>query len=135
MVKKRKNNTRKSRIRKEFRKNRARARTINVSPVYETRTGQLTPFGGLLALIKFLDLVHFRRIFDSAYQPTSREPKLENYSMMVCTLMLLFVGFNRIWHFVHICLEAALGGQPLGQSSQIPAKSDECSSRTRLAAL
>ncbi len=121
MVKKRKNNTRKGRIRKGFCKNRAKARKINASTVYETCTEQLSPFGGLLALIKFFDLVNFHKIFDSAYQPTSREPKLGHYSMMVGILMLLFLGFNRIWHFVYICLDAVLCG--FFRVTQLPAAS------------
>ena len=110
MVKRRKKNTRKNRIRKGFSKNRAKARKINASTPYETCTEQLSPFGGLLALIKFLDLVNFHKIFNFAYQPTSRKPKLGHYSMMVGILMLLFIGFNRIWHFVYIRLDAMLCG-------------------------
>ena len=110
MVKRRKNSTRKGRIGKGFCKNRTKARKINASTVYETCTEQLSPFGGLLALIKFFDLVNFHKIFDSAYQPTSREPKLGHYAMMVGILMLLFIGFNRIWHFVYIRLDAVLCG-------------------------
>jgi hypothetical protein len=39
---------------------------------FETCTEQLSPFGGLLALIKFFDLVDFREIFHFAYRPPSR---------------------------------------------------------------
>ena len=74
MVKRRKKNSRKNRIRKGFCKNRVKARKINASTPYETCTEQLSPFGGLLALIKFFDLVNFHKIFDFAYQPTSRKP-------------------------------------------------------------
>ena len=77
---------------------------------FETCSEQLSPFGGLLALIKFFDLVNFHKIFNSAYQPTSREPRLGHYSMMVGILMLLFIGFNRIWHFVYVRLDAMLCG-------------------------
>jgi len=110
MVKRQKKNTRKNPNRKGICKNRARARKISASTAYETCTEQLSPFGGLLALIKFLDLVNFHKIFDAAYQPTSREPKLGHYSMMVGILMLLFIGFNRIWHFVYIRVDAILCG-------------------------
>ena len=40
----------------------------------------------------------------------SRQPKLGHYPMMVGILMLLFIGFNRIWHFVYIRLDAMLCG-------------------------
>ncbi|MBN1548927.1 MAG: IS1380 family transposase [Syntrophaceae bacterium] len=110
MVKQRKHNNRKSRTGKAFSKNRARARKINASTRFETCSEQLSPFGGLLALIKFFDLVDFREIFHFAYQSPSRQPKLGHYSMMTGILMLLFIGFNRIWHFVYVRLDAMLCG-------------------------
>jgi len=121
MVKRQKNTTSKNRIRKGFYKNRVKASKINASTSYETCTEQLSPFGGLLALIKFFDLVNFHKIFNSAYQPTTREPKLGHYSMMVGVLMLLFIGFNRIWHFVYIRLDAMLCG--FFNLSRLPAAS------------
>ena len=110
MVKRRKNNNRKNRSRKGFCQKRAKARKITASTAYETCTEQLSPFGGLLALIKFFDLVNFHKIFDSAYQKPSRNPKRGHYLMMVGILMLLFIGFNRIWHFVYVRIDAMLCG-------------------------
>jgi hypothetical protein len=121
MVKRQKDSIRKNRIGKGFRKKRTKASKINASTPYETCSEQLSPFGGLLALIKFLDLVNFHEIFNSAYQPTAREPKLGHYSMMVGILMLLFIGFNRIWHFVYIRLDAMLCG--FFNLSRLPAAS------------
>ena len=54
MVKRRKNNTNKKHNGKGFTQNGAEGRKINASTAYETCTEQLSPFGGLLALIKFL---------------------------------------------------------------------------------
>jgi hypothetical protein len=110
MVKKQKNITSKNRIRKGFCKNRTKARKISASTPYETYTEHLSPFGGLLSLIKFIDLVNFHEIFDSAYQPTTCQPRLGHYSMMVGILMLLFIGINRSWHFVYIRIDAMLCG-------------------------
>jgi len=121
MVKRRKINNRKSCIRKGFCKRRTKARKINASTAYETCTEQLSPFGGLLALIKFIDLVNFHKILDSAYQKPSRNPKRGHYLMMVGILMLLFIGFNRIWHFVYVRLDAMLCG--FFSVSRLPAAS------------
>ena len=121
MVKRQKKSSRKNLNRKGFCKNRAKSRKINACTPYETCSEQLSPFGGLLALIKFFDLVNFHKIFNYAYQPTTREPRLGHYSMMVGVLMLLFIGFNRIWHFVYIRLDAMLCG--FFNLSRLPAAS------------
>ena len=68
MVKQRRKNNKKRCSGKGFNEKPAKARKINASTVYDTCSEQLSPFGGLLALIKFLDLVNFREIFNSTYQ-------------------------------------------------------------------
>lgn len=110
MVKRQKKNTRKKRSSKGFKANGSKARKINASTSYETCTEQLSPFGGLLAIIKFLDLVKFHEIFQFAYISPKRKPKLGHYLMVVGILMLLFIGFNRLWHFTYIRLDAMLCG-------------------------
>ena len=121
MVKRRIQTTRKKRSRKGFCEERPWPRKINASTAYETCTAQLSPFGGLLPLIKFIDLVGFREIFHFAYRPPSCDPKLGHYPMMVGILMLLFIGFNRIWHFVYVWLDAMLCG--FFKLSRLPAAS------------
>ena len=110
MVKQRKKNTKKKRNGKGFKENGAEARKINASTVYETCTEQLSPFGGLLALIKFFNLVRFKDVFDSTYLKPRRDPKLGHHLMVVGILMLLFISFNRLWHFTYIRLDAMLCG-------------------------
>jgi hypothetical protein len=121
MVKKRKKNNRKHRNGKGSCANLAKARKISASTRFETCTEQLSPFGGLLALIKFFDLIDFNEIFHFAYHAPSRQPKLGHYSMMVGILMLLFIGFNRMWHFVYVRLDAILCG--FFKVTQLPAAS------------
>lgn len=121
MVKQRRKVSRKKRCGKGSRAHRATARKINASTAFETCSEQLSPFGGLLALIKFFDLVDFRKIFHFAYQAPSRDPKLGHYAMMTGILMLLFIGFNRIWHFVYVRLDAMLCG--FFRVSRLPAAS------------
>lgn len=110
MVNERKNNNRKKRSGKGFNRKRLKTRKINASTGYETCTEHLSPFGGLLALIKFFDLFNFKEIFNSAYISPGREPKMGHYAMVTGILMLLFIGFNRIWHFLYVRLDAMLCG-------------------------
>jgi nitroreductase len=95
---------------KGFKRNCSKAREIKASTAYGTCSERLSPFGGLLALIKFLDLMKFEEIFDHTYRAPSREPKLGHYRMVVGILMLLFIGFNRLWHFIYIRLDAMACG-------------------------
>lgn len=110
MVKRRKKHSRKNRASKGFQGSVGNPRRINASTEYETCTEQLSPFGGLLGAIKFLDLVEFKEIFHFAYRAPTRKPKLGHYLMVVGILMLLFIGFNRIWHFTYVRLDALLCG-------------------------
>jgi hypothetical protein len=110
MVKSSKSDSRQNRNNKGPITNRARANKINASTEYETCTEQLSPFGGLLAMIKFFDLLGFGQIFSSIYRAPCREPKLGHYKMVTGLLMLLFIGFNRIWHFTYLRLDAILCG-------------------------
>jgi len=110
MVKSKKSDFRKNRNGKERDEYRPKAKKISASTIYDTCSEQLSPFGGLLALIKFLDLVDFQQMFDFTYRAPTRKPKLGHYPMMIGLLMLLFVGFNRIWHFSYLRLDAMLCG-------------------------
>lgn len=81
---------------------------ITSSTPYGTCDERLTPFGGLLGMIKFLDLIGFKEVFDHFYREPRRDPKLGHYRMVVGILMLLFIGFNRLWHFVYVRLDAMI---------------------------
>jgi hypothetical protein len=110
MVKRQKKNTRKKSSSKGFKATHGKARKISASTSYETCKELLSPFGGLLSLIKFLDLVKFEQIFKHEYKAPAREPKLGHYLMVVGILMLMFIGFNRLWHFIYIRLDAMVCG-------------------------
>ena len=49
-------------------------------------------------------------MFNATYRSPARQPKLGHYSMVAGLLMILFIGFNRIWHFTYIRLDAMLCG-------------------------
>ena len=110
MVKTNKSKNPRNRKNKGIREDAAKARKINASTPYENCSEQLSPFGGLLAMVKFFDLIGFKEIFHATYCEPTRTPKLGHYSMVVGLLMLLFIGFNRIWHFTYIRLDAILCG-------------------------
>lgn len=63
---------------------------------------RLTAFGGLLALVKFLDLVEFKETFQKYYIKPVRRTELGCYRMVVGILMLLFIGFQRLGHFKYL---------------------------------
>ena len=56
MVKQRKKYSKKKLVGKGLKRNTAKARKINASTPVETCSEQLSPFGGLLALVKFAEI-------------------------------------------------------------------------------
>jgi len=60
---------------------------------------RLTVFGGLRALVKFLDLLQFEVAFAQHYVLPTRVPQLGDHRMMLGLLLLLFIGFQRLGHF------------------------------------
>jgi hypothetical protein len=110
MVKKQEEDNTKRLNSKGFGEGELRARKINASTGFETCAEQISAFGGLLGLIKFLDLVKLEEIFERHYIKPRREVKLGHYRMVVGILMLLFIGFNRLWHFTYIRLDAMVCG-------------------------
>lgn len=121
MVKQQINAITKGSARKGFCKGSSSPRKITASTAYGTCTERLTPFGGILGLIKFLDLLRFDEVFEQIYRGPSRKPELGHYRMVVGILMLLFIGFNRLWHFVYIRLDAMVCG--FFQRVRLPAAS------------
>jgi len=86
----------------------ARATKIGPSTAYEYCSEKLSPFGGLLGLVKFMDVVQFKEIFEGFYKSPARTPELGHYNMVYGIIMLLFIGFNRIWHFLYIRIDPML---------------------------
>jgi hypothetical protein len=75
---------------------------IKASTHYELCDTRLTAFGGLLAFVKFLDLVNFKEIFEKRYCSPKRKPELGCFAMVQGLLMLMFVGFTRLGHIEYI---------------------------------
>ena len=80
----------------------ARPVRITAETPYGECSERLTAFGGLLALVKFLDLLGFEEAFARHYVPPNRAPKLGDYRMVLGILLLLFIGFQRLGHFAYV---------------------------------
>jgi hypothetical protein len=61
-------------------------------------------------LVKFFDLVKFKEIFEGFYKPPERMPEMGHYNMGYGILLLLFIGFTRVWHFLYIQFDAMVCG-------------------------
>jgi len=87
-----------------------KASKIGPSTAYGYCRERLSPFGGLLGLVKFLDLVNFKEIFEGFYKPPERMPEMGHYNMVCGILLLLFIGFTRVWHFLYLQFDAVVCG-------------------------
>jgi Transposase DDE domain group 1 len=87
-------------------------RRVKITPdtPYTECSERLTAFGGLLALVKFLDLLGFEQAFAAHYVPPRRAPKLGGYRMVLGILVLLFIGFQRLGHFSYVRTDAMVCG-------------------------
>ena len=75
---------------------------ITANTPYEVCNERLSSYGGLLPLLKMLDLIGFREAFDERYKPPKRRCELGDQRMLTGFLMLLFIGFQRLGHFEYI---------------------------------
>jgi hypothetical protein len=83
---------------------------ITAETPYGECSERLTAFGGLLALVKFLDLLDFEAAFAQHYVAPQRTPKLGHYRMVLGVLLLLFIGFQRLGHFAYVRADAMVCG-------------------------
>lgn len=88
----------------------SRVGKITPDTPYGQCSERLTAFGGLLALVKFLDLIGFEQLFQQHYVHPRRQPKLGGYRRVGGILMLLFIGFQRLGHFAYLRTDAMLCG-------------------------
>jgi len=77
---------------------------------YDECSERLTAFGGLLALVKFLDLIGFEGLFAEHYRAPQRQTQLGHYRMISGIVMLLFIGFQRLGHFAYLRSDSMLCG-------------------------
>src|ERR1039458_2800964 len=75
---------------------------ITANTPYEVGDERLSSYGGLLPLLKMLDLIGFKEAFEERYTPPKRRCELGDQGMLTGFLMLLFIGFQRLGHFEFI---------------------------------
>lgn len=80
----------------------AKRMVITAETPYETCEERMTAYGGLLPLLKMLDLIGFKSAFEERYVPPQRGCELGDQGMISGFLMLLFIGFQRLGHFEYI---------------------------------
>jgi len=83
---------------------------ITAETPYGECSERLTAFGGLLTLVKFLDLLGCERAFAAHDVHPRREPKLGGYRMVLGIVMLLFIGFQRLGHCAYVRYDAMVCG-------------------------
>lgn len=87
-----------------------RQTTITPDTPYGECSERLTAFGGLLALVKFLDLLGFEKAFGEHYVHPKRETQLGGYRMVLGMVMLLFIGFQQLGQFTYVRTDAMVCG-------------------------
>ncbi|MDO9123500.1 MAG: transposase, partial [Deltaproteobacteria bacterium] len=70
----------------------------------------LSPYGGLLPLVKLWDGLRFDVQFSALYCEPIRETQYGSLFFIKGLLLLLFIGFCRLNHFVYICGDPMLLG-------------------------
>lgn len=102
MVRSRKKRNRKSRKNQGRNQQRRDPRKIKPSTPHAYTDEHLTPYGGLLPLVKLLDGLKFRELFEKTFHDPARKTLYGSYFFVQGLLMLLFIGFRRLHHFVYI---------------------------------
>ena len=87
-----------------------KARKIKASTRHGYIDEHLSPYGGLLPLVKLWDGLRFDVQFSALYCEPIRETQYGSLFFIKGLLLLLFIGFCRLNHFVYICDDRMLLG-------------------------
>jgi len=83
---------------------------INASTHYAFSDTRMTAFGGLLCFVKFLDLLRFEEVFEQYFVSPKRQCTIGHYRMLIGVVVLMFIGFQRLGHFVYIQTDSMICG-------------------------
>lgn len=110
MVKSKDKHTQKKGLKQGGKEARRRPKKIKASTPHGYTDEFLSPYGGLLPLVKLWDALKFESLFASGYCEPSRQTEYGSLFLIKGFLMLLFIGFCRLHHFVYVCEDAMLLG-------------------------
>ncbi len=110
MVKSKDKHTQKKGLKQGGKEARRRPKKIKASTRHGYTNQFLSPYGGLLPLVKLWDALKFESLFVRSYCEPSRQTEYGSLFFIKGLLMLLFIGFCRLYHFVYVCEDAMLLG-------------------------
>lgn len=87
-----------------------RARKIKGSTRHGYTEELLSPYGGLLPLVKLWEALQFDSLFSQTYQEPRRSTAYGSLFFVKGLIMLLFIGFCRLNHFVYVSEDPMLLG-------------------------
>ena len=102
MVKSRNKNNRKRGQKQGEKESQGKARKIKASTRHGYTKEYLSPYGGLLPLVKLWDALKFEDLFKTAYIEPGRQTEYGSLFFIKGLLVLLFIGFCRVNHFVYL---------------------------------
>ena len=102
MVKSKKQHNQKKGIKQGEKEGSGKTRKIKASTRHGYVDEHLSPYGGLLPLVKLWDGLKFEVLFATRYCEPARETQYGSLFFIKGLLVLLFIGFCRLNHFVYI---------------------------------
>ena len=102
MVKSRRKNNRKRGQKQGENKEQGKVRKIKASTRHGYTDDYLSPYGGLLPLVKLWDALKFEELFKEVFIEPGRKTEYGSLFFVKGLLVLLFIGFCRVNHFVYI---------------------------------
>ena len=87
-----------------------RVLAVTAETPYGICSERLSAFGGLDILVKFLDLIAVRDVFEQTFVKPLRKPVLGCYRMFLGMLIMLFVGYQRLHHIAALQKDPMITG-------------------------
>jgi hypothetical protein len=87
-----------------------RATRITGSTPYEFGVRGLTPYGGLLPVVRLLERLEFRRLIEERLTMKREPVAMSMYEFVLAILIALYIGFDRLSHLTFLAKDAVITG-------------------------